>query len=287
MTTARSSRIETIDTHQFGQPRSGAVYLVRGERTALVESGTASSAPRLLERLEDEDLAFIFVTHVHLDHAGGAGVIVAEHPEATVVVHPRGARHLIDPSRLIAGARAASPHLFPLYGEPIPIPEARIRTATDGDQFDLGDGVVLEAIDSPGHAPHHLCFFEPSERVLFTGDAVGNHGTPVDTPLTVPPRFDLERGTATLRKLQTYEPLRLAFTHYGVASGAPALLAAYEHRLVEWFDRIGQLLAEMPPDEVVRTILAEPRYADLSPTDRILVEMCVRGAILSLSADAG
>jgi glyoxylase-like metal-dependent hydrolase (beta-lactamase superfamily II) len=278
--------LETIDAHQFGQSRTGAVYVVCGKRAALIESGTAASAPRLLSRLRGVSLAYVFVTHIHLDHAGGAGVLAADHPEATVVVHSRGARHLTDPRRLIDGARAASPNLFDLYGEPLPIPEDRVLIAEDGDRFDLGDGIVLEAVESPGHAPHHLCFFERSERILFCGDAVGNHGVPVDTPLTVPPRFDLEAGLATLRRLRALEPRRLGFTHFGLAASAASILSDYEAQLIAWFDRLRAMRESMSPEEVVSDILAKPRYADMSPVDRMAVEMCVRGGLLSLEDDA-
>ena len=276
--------LQTIDALQFGQPRTGAVYLLRGDRSALIESGTASSAPQLVSQIEDEDLAFIFLTHVHLDHAGGAGTLAASHPKATVVVHPRGARHLSDPGRLIEGARAALPGLFDLYGEPVPIHEDRILAAKDGDRFDLGRGVVLEAIESPGHAPHHLCFFERSNRVLFCGDAVGNHGTPVNTPLTVPPRFDLSKGLETLRRLKGLEPNLLAFTHYGLADAA-AILDDYRTRLLAWLEHVQEMRQGGAPEEVVARVLAEARFADLSPVNRMLVEMCVRGGLMSLEAD--
>ncbi len=279
-------RLETIDMHQFDRRGAGAAYLLRGERTALVETGTAASSDRLATRLRGKRLAYLFVTHVHLDHAGGAGTLVAEHPEAVVIVHHRGAPHLADPSRLIAGARGASPDLFPLYGEPRPVPERQIVPAADGDTFDLGGGIVVDVVETPGHAPHHLCFFERSERILFCGDAVGNHGTPVDTPLTVPPRFDLAGGLDTLSRLMALRPRVLAFTHFGTTTDAAAILAGYSNRLVAWFDRIEKLSRGRSPDEVVAAVLADRKYVSLCNQDRMLVEMCVRGALLSAPAAA-
>jgi len=277
--------LQTIDTYQFGRPRTGAVYLVRGERAALVESGTAAFGRRLASRLRGEDLAHVFVTHVHLDHAGGAGDLAAGHPEATVVVHPRGARHLSNPQRLIDSARDASSALFPLYGEPRPVPEHQVISASEGDRFDLGRGIVLEPIESPGHAAHHLCFFERSTRVLFCGDAVGNRGTPVEAPLTVPPRFDLAKGLATLRRLKELEPSLLAFTHFGLAADAASILDDYEIRLLEWFDRLRAMREKWSPEGIIARVLADPRYVHLSPLDRTLVEMCIRGGLMSLEAD--
>jgi len=276
--------LETIDAHQFGQLRTGAVYLVRGARTALIESGTSAAAPRLALRLRGTDLKYVFVTHVHLDHAGGAGILASEHPEATVVVHRRGVRHLIDSRRLIDGARGASPDLFDLYGEPHPIPKDRLLVSEDGDQFELGDGIVLETVETSGHAPHHLCFFERSKRILFCGDAVGNHGIPVNTPLTVPPRFDLEAGLATLRRLKALEPRLLAFTHFGLAGPAAPILEDYEARLIAWLDRLRRMSKRESPDEIVESVLADPRYAGMNPVDRMAVEMCIRGGLLSIAA---
>jgi len=111
----------------------------------------------------------------------------AAHPNAIVVAHPRAIRHLADPSRLIGAVREASPDLFPLYGEPIPIPEDRLHAAADGERFEVGGGLVFEATHAPGHAPHHVCFFERSTRTLFAGDAAGSHGIAADVPLSVPP----------------------------------------------------------------------------------------------------
>jgi glyoxylase-like metal-dependent hydrolase (beta-lactamase superfamily II) len=283
MNTTGALWLEPIDTLQFGQPGSGAVYLVRGERTALVESGTPTSATRLAARLRDEDLSHIFVTHVHLDHGGGAGILAADHPEAVVITHPRGVPHLVDPRRLAAGARDASPDLYSLYGEPRPIPTDQVLPANDGDRFDLGRGITLEVIQSPGHAPHHLCFFERSARILFCGDAAGNHGTPVDVPLTVPPRFDLARGIQTIQRLRELRPSVLAFTHFGLAPDAPSVLDRYEAELVAWFRRINEMRRGKSSEQVVAEILSASEYARLSAPDRMLVEMCVRGALLSLS----
>jgi len=215
MTIRIDSWLELVDVEQFGVPGRGAAYLVQGEGLALIETGTARSAAilraalrgRLRAALRGRDLRFIFVTHIHLDHAGGAGYIAADHPEATVVVaSPRAIPHLIDPTRLIRGVREASRELFPLYGEPGPIPEERLHPASNSEVFDLGGGIAIEAVNSPGHAPHHVSFFERSHRYLFTGDALGNYALPVDLPLTVPPRFDLEKGLATLTRFARVSP---------------------------------------------------------------------------------
>ncbi|MDD4903147.1 MAG: MBL fold metallo-hydrolase [Candidatus Bipolaricaulis sp.] len=274
-----------LDLDQFGEPRSGAAYLVRGERTALVDTGTARSVPRLIDALRGVSVDSILLTHLHLDHAGGAGVIAIAHPEATIVAHPRALAHLVDPTRLEESARAANHALFPLYGRPTPIPEARLRPAADGEVLDLGRGVRLEAIYSPGHAPHHVCWFEQEERVLFAGDAVGHHDVPVDLPLTVPPRFDLEKALATLSRLRSLRPQRIAYAHFGVADRAEARLATYARDVAAWLDRIASLRARLSEDEILLEILGEPKYASLSAANRGTARLCVTGALASLPKD--
>lgn len=278
------SWLELIDVEQFGRPGRGASYLVAGERLALIETGTGRAAPILRRALRGRKLHFIFVTHVHLDHAGGAGYIAADHPEATIVASPRGIPHLIDPTRLIDGVRRASPELFLLYGEPIPIPEGRLHPASDSEVFDLGGGIAIEAVDSPGHAPHHISFFERRHRYLFTGDALGSHGVPADLPLTVPPRFDIEGGLATLARFRRLRPAGLAFTHFGLSEDDPAaVIAAHKERLSSWFERIErEHSAGLTEEEIVEKILAAPEYRGLSWIDRASVSMCVRGALATI-----
>ena len=276
--------IRTIDTLQFGLRRAGAAYTVQGDRMAIVESGTASAATAIQASLDGETPHFILLTHIHLDHAGGAGHLARAFPEALVVVHERGSRHLEDPSRLIAGVRSASPRLFELYGEPLPIPSSQLLSVRGGEILDLGSGVALEVVASPGHAPHHVCFFEHNTRTLFTGDAVGNWSNPVDIPLTVPPRFDLELGLQSLANLRALHPNRLAFTHFGIADQALMHLDRYECELIEWFKRIQSLSLTMGPDELMNHILKDKKYASLTETERDMVTMCIHGAILSLKS---
>jgi len=285
MASSSGTPIECIDTLQYGVPGRGAAYVLRGKRVAVVEAGTPRAADILLERLRGDDLAYIFVTHIHLDHAGAAGRLAAEHPEATVVAHPRALRHLADPSRLIEGVRQASPDLFPLYGEPLPVPEAQLHATEDDETYDLGSGVCVRALHTTGHAPHHLCFLETPSRTLFAGDAVGNLGIPFDVPLTVPPRFDIDASRATLARLRNLEPSALAFTHFGVLrDGIVDHIDGYERQIDCWFDRIARLRREADADGVIKQVLDEAKYEEIDPTDRLSIEMCVRGALLTLEA---
>ncbi len=282
MTRPAHAHLETLDVEQFGEHGTGAAYLLRGERTALIDTGTARSAHRLLAGLHGVRLDWILITHAHLDHAGGAGVLLAEHPEATVVAHPRALLHLADPTRLEEGVRAASPDLFPYYGRPTAVPETRLRACADGETLDLGRGLVLDAVYSPGHASHHVCWFERGGRVLFAGDAVGHHDVPVDLPLTVPPRFDLKRGLATLAALRDLEPQTIAFAHFGLADRAVARLAEYAATLERWLRRVAALRSHRTDAEVVECILSEPPYNTMSPVSQHVARLCIAGALASL-----
>lgn len=272
-----------IDIALFGQPRAGCAYLLRSTRVALIDAGTAAGAPQWLRRLEGTRLDFLFVTHAHLDHAGGAGHVAAAHPEVTVVAHPRALPHLADPSRITEAARQASPDFARLYGAPLPVPRQQLVGAADGDWFSLGGSTKIQALETPGHAPHHACFFDAGTRTAFVGDAVGHHAVPVDLPLTVPPRFDLAATRESMRRLLDLDPKALAFSHFGVATeDTRGLLASYPGRVARWLARVDALRREVGDGGVARSVLSEPRFAALSPRDRDLVRLCVRGALATL-----
>jgi glyoxylase-like metal-dependent hydrolase (beta-lactamase superfamily II) len=148
--------------------------------------------------------------------------------------------------------------------------------------FDLGRDHRLEVIATPGHAPHHVCFFEHTTRTLFTGDAAGNWQRQLDVPLTVPPQFDLEKSIASLHLLQKLRSKQLAFTHFGLADQPFDLLDRYEQELLGWFAALRALAKRLPPKEVVTHVLGHAKYAALSEIERDMVTMCVRGALLSL-----
>lgn len=234
--------VTEIDTLLGGWERVTAGYLVDGPRPVLVETGSQSSVPTLLAALEDlgvgpGDLAGVVVTHIHLDHAGGAGDVARAFPNATVYVHEKGARHLADPTRLVASAeRVYGDLLDSLYGRLDPTPPERLRVLYDGDTVDIGPARVLTAIDSPGHAKHHLGLHDSVTGILFVGDAVGVRlpDAGVLRPSTPPPDFDLDLAIQSLHRFAERKPTDIALAHYGVVPDPASILEEAEATLRSW-----------------------------------------------------
>ncbi|MGH8154948.1 MAG: MBL fold metallo-hydrolase [Rhodanobacteraceae bacterium] len=232
--------IVCIDTEQH-RPGMAACYLIGNEgHYAFVESGTSRSVPHILDALAELGVArtavdYVMPTHVHLDHAGGTGALIRELPNARLVIHPRGAKHMIDPSRLIAAATAVyGPEVMrATYGEIVPVPEARVivaDVAADRDfTFALGNRPLL-FIDAPGHARHHYAIWDATSRGWFTGDVFGVSYRDFDdacgnfiVPPTSPNQFDPAAWEATLRRLLAKSPVHVYLTHYGRVDAVPVL----------------------------------------------------------------
>ena len=231
-----------IDTLLGGWERVTAGYLIEGPAPVLIETGSQSSVPVLLAALGEvgvgpDDLAGIAVTHIHLDHAGGVGDVARAFPSATVYVHEKGARHLADPSRLIdSAARVYGPLLDSLYGRMDPTDAARLHVVADGEEIAVGPGRTLVAVDSPGHAKHHVGFHDSESGVLFAGDAIGVRlpDAGVLRPATPPPDFDLDLALNSLRKFGARRPSGLALAHYGLLESPEELLAEADDTLRQW-----------------------------------------------------
>jgi glyoxylase-like metal-dependent hydrolase (beta-lactamase superfamily II) len=231
-----------IDTLLGGWHRVTAGYLITGEAPLLVETGSQSSVPALLESLATlgvapGDLAGVAVTHIHLDHAGGVGDVARAFDRATVYVHERGARHLVDPTRLVASAaRVYGSLLDSLYGRLDPTPAERIHVLADGEAIPVGPGRSLVMVDSPGHAKHHLALHDTASGLLFAGDAVGVRlpDAGVLRPSTPPPDFDLEQALGSLERFEQRRPSGLALAHYGLLSDPADVLAEASETLRRW-----------------------------------------------------
>jgi len=219
--------ITAVDT-EYVRPQMDAAHVVKsGERAAIIDTGPNTAVPLILAALEQLEIApdavqFLFLTHVHLDHAGGAGALMRALPRATCVVHPRGAPHMIDPSKLIAGTRAVyGDELYSkLYGEILPIERERIAITQDGLRFEL-PGRVFECVHTPGHALHHQAIVDYGATSIFTGDTFGISYREFDTargpwimPTTTPTQFDPGQLKASIIRLMQFRPRKVYLTHY-------------------------------------------------------------------------
>ena len=248
--------VSYVDTGMYDVPEYGSVYVVDAERPAVVDSGLGAEYGTIIEAMaqagiEPEDLEVIALTHVHLDHAGGAGYLAEECPNATVYVHDSGARHLVDPGRLWEGTKGAVGDQIQYYAEPKPIPEARIVELTDGDEIDLGDH-TLEALHAPGHAPHQVVFYDPVADGVFTADAAGIYTPSTDeVHVTSPPvNFQLEQALADVDRIRELDPETLLYGHFGAAPTADRL-DEYAEKLDAWVDSVREKRAELGDDEAV------------------------------------
>ena len=231
-----------IDTLLGGWSRLTAGYLIEGPAPVLVETGSQTSVPALLAALEEhgmtpDQLAGVAVTHIHLDHAGGVGDVARAFPRATVYVHERGARHLVDPERLVRSAGQVYGELLDtLYGRLEPTPAERIHVLADGETVEIGPGRRLTTVDSPGHAKHHLALHDSESGILFAGDAVGVRlpDAGVLRPSTPPADFDLDQAITSLRKFRARSPAGVALAHYGLLPEPLAMLEEAEGILRRW-----------------------------------------------------
>jgi glyoxylase-like metal-dependent hydrolase (beta-lactamase superfamily II) len=261
---ARLDSVITVDSH-YTAPEKMAVFLVlEGNRAAFVDNNTVHAVPRLLDALHDaghapEDVDYLIVTHVHLDHAGGTAALLAACPNATVLAHPRAARHLIDPARLIAGAtqvygEEAFNHL---YGEIQPIPEGRVRVMADGEELAWGSR-TLRFIHTLGHASHHMVIHDTGADGVFVGDALGIGRGPHLRPgpafiiaATAPPEFDAHAAKEAVQRIQATGATRAFLAHYGVFENLDDTAQKLLHNLNQHACLIEDALAQDLPEEAL------------------------------------
>jgi len=219
--------ISAIDTGFFRPLFDASHLIVENGRAAFVDVGTNHSVPRLLEALRAKNLTvaavdYVILTHVHLDHAGGAGLLMSKLPNARAILHPRGARHMVDPSQLIAGATAVygAEEIQRSYGELLPVPAERVDVANDGHVIALG-GRELLCLDTPGHARHHFCVYDARSSAFFTGDTFGLSYREFDTdqgafilPTSTPVQFEPDALKASIARMLGYQPKQMFLTHY-------------------------------------------------------------------------
>ena len=263
--------ITAIDTFFGGRRRATAAYLLDADEPAIVETGPATSFEPVVAGLERlgigrTDLAHVVVTHIHLDHAGGVWRIAERFPNATVWVHERGARHLADPTRLLASVTSiyGAETMASLFGPVEPVAAQRIRALGDGDLIELGRR-HLETVSTPGHAKHHVALVDSATGAVFTGDALGIH--PPDArvlrPATPPPDYDLELAIASIERVrERARGAMLLFSHFGPVEEVDRICDLAVERFRAWTDAVGEALERTEDmDEIVR-VLREVARAD-------------------------
>lgn len=284
--------IHGIELGLLGIEGYGAAYVLQGRRgVALVEVGTSLCVPRILAGLEalgvdPAAVGHVLLTHVHLDHAGAAGHLLEHLPNARVVIHSRSHRHLVDPGRLVAGVQAAVGPLFPLYGQVRPLDPQRLLAA-EGFELDLGGGLSLRALLTPGHARDHAAYFVPGAGVLFTGDAAGisvlDHS--FLRPVTAPPHFDLDQTLETFELMRALQPAQLCFTHFGCRDDVDAVLDQLRQTLLRW-DRL--IRSEGPQGAqaaIWADMLPPPSAPAYQEVWRDFAEMNLRGFYMAYGAE--
>ena len=281
--------ITCVDTEQQRQGMAASYLIQHQGVAAIVECGTTHSVPSLLallakKNIAREQVAYVMPTHVHLDHAGGAGALMRELPNARLVMHPRGARHMIDPTQLIAGATAVygATAVQKMYGEMVPVPESRVIIAEDGHTLSL-NGRVLEFIHTPGHAQHHYSIWDAASRGYFTGDSFGLSYREFDGPdgpwifpTTTPVQFDPQAWERTLDRYLAQAPQRMYLTHYGVVEGVPGLAEQLRKGIREYV-HIAEALARAPHRHLqIKEALTKLALHELADRDCELPELRCR-----------
>lgn len=268
-----------LDLVWAGHPRSIASALLRFEEfAALVDPGPSSTLSTLREQLavhglHVSDLNAILLTHIHLDHAGATGSLVRENQRLRVFVHSRGAPHMADPSKLLNSAsRLYGDEMQRLYGEFCPVPQENLRVLEGGEVLALGTRRI-EVIYTPGHASHHVTYFDPAGGVAFVGDTAGIsiEGHPFILPATPPPDISLELWDASLDSIAQLHPRQLFLTHFSFSNDPQRHIAAYREILHRWSDRVGKLLSSSSDETEALRAFAREAAADaaqvLSPDE--------------------
>ncbi len=250
-------KISTLDDNWTGRARSIATALLESDgHFAIVDPGPGSTLDTLRKQLSARGVPVskvdaILLTHIHLDHSGATGALVRENPRLAVYVHKLGAPHMIDPSKLLASAARLWPggELERLFGEAVPVPRENLRILEGGETITLGSRKI-EVAYTPGHASHHVSYFENLEGVAFVGDTAGVRIEPYDyaMPATPPPDIDLEIWDKSFEVILERKPKRLFLTHFGFSANPAEHIAEFRERLHRWFEVTGKIVQSTNSD---------------------------------------
>jgi glyoxylase-like metal-dependent hydrolase (beta-lactamase superfamily II) len=264
-------RTEKLDEHVYlidvetgGLENFIATYVLKGARAAIIETGPTSSIPNLLSGLKEinvkaEDVEYVAVTHIHLDHGGGVGTLLKSLPKAKVIAHPAAAQHLVNPEKLWQqSVIVQGKQIIDMFLAPEPVPAERILAVEDGMTLKLGKDVNLKVVETLGHASHHQSYFETLHGGLFPGDAAGIYIRALDVVVpTTPPPFKLDIALASLEKLVTLSPTVLYYSHFGKANNPIQRLMSYGTQLKLWTSIAQQELQNKHGLEQIRTRIIE------------------------------
>lgn len=249
-------KITTLDDHWMGRPRSIATALLESDgHRAIVDPGPGSTLDTLRKGLgahgvSVHDLDAILLTHIHLDHAGSSGALAKENPRVAVYVHKLGAPHMMDPAKLLASAARLWPdNLDELFGEMLPVAESNLRILEGGETITLGSRKI-EVAYTPGHASHHVSYFDNVEGVAFVGDTTGIRieGHSYVMPATPPPDIDLRLWDSSFATILERKPKRLFLTHFGFSENPAAHIAQFRERLDRWMETTEKILQTAKSD---------------------------------------
>jgi len=274
--------IYCIDARYIQHGIACCYLMVEGDQVAIIETGTAHTAEGIAEALAElelpkESVRYIIPTHVHLDHAGGAGLLMQQYPEAQMLIHPRGARHMVNTTQLMAGSKAVygEEKFQQFYGELIPVPKERVTSVEDGEKYEL-NGRALEFRHTPGHAEHHFCVWDSVSEGWFSGDTFGisyhemgndlkkDRSDRFIIPTTSPVQFDPAKLLASIDLMMSYNPKKFYLTHYSVLEN-PEPQADLLRAQIEDYRQIAQLLRnESEREERIHQALKDITLARLS-----------------------
>ncbi|MDQ0253388.1 glyoxylase-like metal-dependent hydrolase (beta-lactamase superfamily II) [Evansella vedderi] len=261
--------ISLIDGFDLGLSYRTGTYVIHEEELTLIETGPSPSVPYILQGLKElgynpEDVRYIIVTHIHLDHAGGAGLLLQSCKNAKVVVHPRGFKHLANPSRLIAGARAVYGSEFDSLFDPIiPIPEEQLIVKNDGDQLKIGEKCKLQFLDTPGHASHHFSIYDPVRNGIFTGDTVGMQyewlkelKINFHLPITSPNQFNPDTMLQSIERVRSINVDSIYYGHFSMTNHVNDAL----NQVVYWIEKFVKEGERLFKENDSQTVLASRLY---------------------------
>jgi glyoxylase-like metal-dependent hydrolase (beta-lactamase superfamily II) len=299
--------VSLIDVYDLGVAQRTGTYVFHEEELTIIETSASPSIPYLLKGLEAlgleaRNIKNIIVTHIHLDHAGGVGLLLEKCPNANVFVHPKGKRHLADPSRLIQGAKAVYREKFDeLFNPILPVPEERLLTMEDGDTLQIGENRKLTFFHTPGHANHHFSIYDSRSNGVFTGDTVGvlypqlrKYGLEFSLPSTSPNQFNPEAMLNSAARLENLHIDRVYFGHFGMSENPSAVFEQLRYWLPKFVAVGEKVMQEFPNDsfdekakaisnrlfEMISTHLDEhnvPREADVYEIICLDLQVCAMG----------